>query len=214
MIPRWLPALLIASLLAAGAVSAADTAPRVAMDGRGRLLVHGVPRFVLGVYDSGLGFSPDRGAWEQKLFARDGDRGLDGIPINLYLNYHLGRANLPSVHALMDVLWKRKIVFLQTGNCFEKGSWTRYGPGSFGIMDDGYVRQFARHPGAAGYYIMDECADELIAETEQHHRHLKTLDPGGITFAVPIAAAYRDPGLWAHAAHVLALDPYPMYGKA
>jgi hypothetical protein len=60
---------------------------------------------------------------------------------------------------------------------------------------------------------MDECADELIPETEQHHRKLKTLDPGGITFAVAIAAAYRDPALWVNAADVLAIDPYPMYGK-
>jgi hypothetical protein len=213
MIPRRVLGLLVVSLLLAASADAADKPPRIALDGKGRLVVHGVPRFILGVYDSGGGFSPDRAAWEQKLFARGGDRQLDGIPINLYLNYHLGRANLPSVHALMDVLWKRRIAFLQTGNCFEKGSWTRYGPGSFAIMDDGYVRQFARHPGAAGYYIMDECADELIPETEQHHRKLKTLDPGGITFAVAIAAAYRDPALWVNAADVLAIDPYPMYGK-
>jgi hypothetical protein len=213
MVPRRVLGLLVASLVVVAGVSAAPKPPRTALDSQGRLLVHGVPRFVLGVYDSGGGYSPDRGAWEQKLFARDGDRQLDGIPINLYLNYHLGRANLPSVHALMDTLWKRRIMYLQTGNCFEKGSWTRYGPGSFGIMDDGYVRQFARHSGAAGYYIMDECADELIPETEQHHRQLKALDPGGITFAVAIAAAYRDPAVWANAADVLAIDPYPMYGK-
>ena len=213
MIQRGLLGLLVVLLVVVASVSAADKAPRTAMDAQGRLLVHGVPRFVLGVYDSGFGFSPDRAEWERKIFDRRGERGLDGIPINLYLNYHLGRANMPSVHALMDVLWKRKIVYLQTGNCFEKGSWTRYGPGSFGIMDDSYVRQFAKHPGAAGYYIMDECADDLVPETEQHHRQLKALDPGGITFAVAIAAAYRDPAAWVNAADVLAIDPYPMYGK-
>jgi hypothetical protein len=213
MITRALAPLLVASFVLAAGVSAADKAPRTAIDGQGRLLVHGQPRFVLGVYDSGFGFSPDRAEWERKIFDKGGDRQLDGIPINLYLNYHLGRANLPSVHALMDVLWRRKIAFLQTGNCFEKGSWKRYGPGSFAIMDDGYVKQFAKHPGAAGYYIMDECADDLVAETEQHHRQLKALDPGGITFAVAIAAAYRDPAAWVNAADVLAIDPYPMYGK-
>lgn len=196
------------------AVSASGQAPaRVAADRGGRLLVHGVPRFVLGVYDSGGGYSPDRGAWERMLFDRDGDRGLEGIPINMYLNYTLGRANIPSVHALMDTLWKRKIMYLQTGNCFEKGSWTRYGPASFGIMDDSYVKYFARHRAAAGYYIMDECADELIAETEQNHRRLKALDPGGITLGVAIAAAYRDPRPWAKTVDVLGIDPYPMYGK-
>jgi hypothetical protein len=172
-----------------------------------------VPRFVLGVYDSGLGYTPDQAAWERMLFDRHGDRQLDGIPINMYLNYTLGNANIPSVHALMDTLWKRRIMYLQTGNCFEKGSWTRYGPKSFGIMDEDYVRQFARHRGAADYYIMDECADELVPETEQHHRQLKALDPGGITLAVAIAAAYRDPRPWMNAADVLAIDPYPIYGK-
>jgi hypothetical protein len=213
MIKRGLLGLLVVLLMVVASVSAADKAPRTAMDAQGRLLVHGVPRFVLGVYDSGFGFSPDRAEWERKIFDRRGERGLDGVPINVYLNYHLGRATMPSMHALMDVLWKRKIVYLQTGNCFEKGSWTRYGPGSFGIMDDSYVRQFAKHPGAAGYYIMDECADDLVPETEQHHRQLKALDPGGITFAVAISAAYRDPAAWVNAADVLAIDPYPMYGK-
>ncbi|HMH53572.1 MAG TPA: hypothetical protein VK548_25290 [Candidatus Acidoferrum sp.] len=212
MIQRSLFALLVAVLLVTVGVSAADKPPRTAMDAQGRLLVHGVPRFVLGVYDSGFGYSPDRAEWERKIFDRRGERQLDGVPINLYLNYHLGRADVRSMHALMDVLWKRRIVYLQTGNCFEKGSWTRYGPGSFGIMDDGYVKQLAKHPGAAGYYIMDECADALVPETEQHHRQLKALDPGGITFAVAIAAAYRDPAPWVNAADVLAIDPYPMYG--
>jgi hypothetical protein len=205
---------LLLALITVGTVSAAgETPPRIGTDRQGRLLVHGAPRFVLGVYDSGLGYTPDRAAWERMLFDRDGDRQLDGIPINMYLNYQLGNANIPSVHALMDTLWKRRIMYLQTGNCFEKGSWTRYGPKSFGIMDEGYVRQFARHRAAAGYYIMDECADELVPETEQHHQQLKALDPGGLTLAVAISAAYRDPSRWVNAADVLGIDPYPMYGK-
>jgi len=198
---------------AAGSASAAADTPRIAISPEGRVLIHGVPRFVLGVYDSGLGYTTDRAAWEETLFGRVGARQLDGLPINMYLNYHFGKAPLPAVNALMDVLWKRRIMYLQTGNCFEKGSWRRYGPGSFAIMEDGYVRHFARHPGAAGYYIMDECDDALVSETEEHHRHLKTLDPAGITFAVAIAAAYRDPAKWVKTADVLAIDPYPMYGK-
>ena len=221
---RWATAFVLLSLVisgcasapgsaSAGSASAAGETRRIAISPDGRLLVHGVPRFVLGVYDSGLGYTTDRAAWEETLFARGGARQLDGLPINMYLNYHFGNATTPAVHALMDVLWKRRIMYLQTGNCYEKGSWTRYGPRSFAIMDDGYVRQFARHPGAAGYYIMDECDDALVAETEQHHRQLKALDPAGITLAIPIAAAYRDPARWVNAADVLAIDPYPMYGK-
>ncbi len=216
---RWAIAIVLLSLVvpgcasAPGSASAASETRRIALNPDGRLLIHGVPRFVLGVYDSGIGYTMNRAEWEQMLFARGGARQLDGLPINMYLNYHLGRAPAPAVQALMDTLWKRRIMYLQTGNCFAKGSWTRYGPGSFAIMDDGYVRQFARHPGAAGYYIMDECDDALVEETEKHHRHLKALDPAGITFAVPIAAAYRDPSRWVNAADMLAINPYPMYGK-
>jgi hypothetical protein len=216
---RWTTAIILLSLVisgcasSAGSASAAGETPRLAISPEGRLLVHSIPRFVLGVYDSGIGYTQDRAAWEQTLFTRGGARQLDGLPINMYLNYHFGNAPAPAVHALMDVLWKRRIMYLQTGNCYEEGSWTRYGPRSFAIMDDGYIRQFARHPGAAGYYIMDECDDALVAETEQHHRQLKALDPAGITLAVPIAAAYRDPARWVNAADVLAIDPYPMYGK-
>jgi hypothetical protein len=204
---------LVTLALAAGGVIAGEKSPRVALSPDGRLLMHGVPRFVLGVYDSGLAYSLDRAWWDRALFARDGDRQLDGLPINMYLNYQLGRAPIPQTRALMDTLWRRKIAYLQTGNCFEKGSWTRSGPNSFGIMDEDYVRQFARHPAAAGYYIMDECADELVAETEQHHRQLKALDPSGITLAVLYPAAYRDFARWVNAADVLAVDPYPLYGK-
>lgn len=199
--------------LAVGGVTAGEKPPRMALSPDGRLLVHGVPRFVLGVYDSGLAYSLDRSWWDRTLFARDGERQLDGLPINMYLNYQLGRMPVAQTRALMDALWRRKIAYLQTGNCFEKGGWTRSGPGSFSIMDDDYVRQFARHPGAAGYYIMDECADELVPETEQHHRQLKALDPGGITLAVAYPAAYRDLTRWANAADVIAVDPYPLYGK-
>ena len=209
---RWTVAA-VALAAALTAVSGAADAPRIAIDDGGRLVVHGTPRFVLGVYDSGLGYTLDRGAWERILFAPGGARQLDGVPINMYINYHLGGAPIEATQALMDTLWKRRIMYLQTGNCFAKGSWTRYGPGSFSIMFDSYVRKFARHPGAAGYYIMDECDDSLVGETEQHHRSLKKVDPGGLTFAVAVAAAYRDPARWVNAADVLAMDPYPMYGK-
>ena len=174
--------------------------------------MHGVPRFVLGVYDSGGGYSPDHAFWEQQIFSPSGTRGLQGFPLNLYLNYFLGAMPIDSTNALLDVLNTHGLMYLQTGNCHADGSWTRFGPGSFSIMSQTYVQQFAQHPAAAGYYIMDECDDALITETEQHHQQLKAWDPQGITFAATVAAGYRNPALWINAADVLGTDPYPLYG--
>jgi hypothetical protein len=182
---------------------------RGGFDAKGRLTMHGTPRFVLGVYDSGGGYSSDPAKWEQQI----GDRGLWGTPINVYLNYWLGNMPIGPTNALLDVLNNHGMMYLQTGNCFDAGSWTRYGANSFSIMSQSYVQQFAQHPAALGYYIMDECEDSLIAETESHHQQLKSWDPQGITFAANLAAGYRDPSLWVDAADIMGTDPYPLYGK-
>jgi Divergent InlB B-repeat domain len=174
--------------------------------------MHGVPRFMLGVYDSGGAYSPDPASWENQIFSPSGSRGLQGFPLNMYLNYWLGGMPIDSTNALLDVLHSHGLMFLQTGNCFDDGSWTRYGPGSFSIMSQTYVQQYAQHPAAAGYYIMDECADSLIPETQAHQQQLKSWDPQGITFAATLAAGYRDPSLWRDAVDVLGTDPYPLYG--
>jgi hypothetical protein len=130
----------------------------------------------------------------------------------VYLNYWLGNMPIGPTNALLDVLHNHGMMYLQTGNCFDTGSWTRYGANSFSIMSQTYVQQYAQHPAALGYYIMDECVDALIAETEAHHDQLKSWDPQGITFAANLAAGYRDPALWVDAADVMGTDPYPLYG--
>ena len=174
--------------------------------------MHGTPRFVLGVYDSGGGYSPNPAHWEQQIFSPAGSRGLQGFPLNVYLNYWLGAMPFDSTEALLDVLHNHGMMYLQTGNCFADGSWTRYGPGSFSIMSQTYVQQYAQHPAALGYYIMDECEDSLIPETEAHDAELHVWDPQGITFAANLAAGYRNPALWIDAADIMGTDPYPLYG--
>jgi hypothetical protein len=201
-----------AVLLSVGLSSMVHAQARGGFDDKGRLLMQGTPRFMLGVYDSGGGYSTDPAHWEQQIFLPTGPRGLQDFPLNLYLNYWLGGMPIGPTNALLDVLHDHGMMYLQTGNCFDTGSWTRYGPGSFSIMDRSYVEQYAQHPAALGYYIMDECADPLIAETEQHHQQLKAWDPQGITFAANLAAGYRDPALWTDAADVMGTDPYPLYG--
>ena len=199
-------------LVLAALAPAASAQTRGGFDANGRLTMHGQPRFVLGVYDSGGAFSTDPAKWEQQIFSPTGTRGLQGFPLNVYLNYWLGNMPIGPTNALLDVLHNHGMMYLQTGNCFDTGGWQRYGPGSFSIMSQSYVQQYAQHPAALGYYIMDECADSLIAETEAHQAQLKSWDPQGVTFAANLAAGYRNPALWVNAADVMGSDPYPLYG--
>src|ERR1041384_7669057 len=73
----------------------AQTASRLSFDSNGRFLIHGTPRFVCGVYDSGGSAYLDATGWENQIFTPGGDiwytRGLAGIPINMYLNYWQGQ---------------------------------------------------------------------------------------------------------------------------
>ena len=209
---RRLPLIVMGLLGFVVLASVAHGQTRGGFDGSGRLLMHGTPRFVLGVYDSGGTYSSDPAFWENAIFSTSGPRGLQGFPLNVYLNYWLGGMPIDQTNILLDVLQSHGMMYLQTGNCFADGSWTRYGPTGFSIASQSYVQLFAQHPAALGYYIMDECDDALIPETLQHYQQLKSWDPQGIALTTALAAAYRDPSLWVSGTDILALDPYPLYG--
>ncbi len=209
---RCTHSLLIGCLLVATLAATSQAQTRAGFDANGHLLMHGTPRFALGVYDSGLSYSNDPAYWEQTLFTAGGARELGGIPLNMYLNYWLGAMPITATNSLLDTLQSHGLMYLATGNCFASGSWLRYGATGFSISSQTYVQQFAQHPAAAGYYIMDECDDSLIPETQQHYQQLKSWDPQGLVLATNVAAAYRDPSLWVNAADLMAIDPYPMYG--
>jgi hypothetical protein len=191
---------------------------RAGLDGQGHLTIGGRPRFVLGVYDSGGSYSADPAHWERQVFS---ERGLDGMPIHVYLNYYLGGMPIDATRALLDVLHARGISYLQTGNSFEGGSWRRSLDRPFSIGDEGYVRAFAQHPAALGYYIADEPHDAMLAETVEHHRQLKAWDPDGITLNV-LMAGYpnkqsdkrTEPSMWVNSADVIGIDPYPVSQQA
>ncbi len=205
----------------------AQTPSRLSFDSSGHFLIHGQPRFVRGVYDSGIGWYTDPSQWESVLFLPGGDvwgtRNLGSTAINMYLNYQQGQDTLTQVNAAFTALQKYKVMWLQTTNCFTNTSYTAI-PFSADQPPAGqFSGQLALNSQMAGYYVMDECSDSsygavnLVPETQQHYATLKSYDPQAILMAVPIAAGYRDPKLWTQpasggpTADLFATDPYPLY---
>ena len=188
------------------APASARQSMNVSFDAKNRVLIKGQPRFILGVYDSGMGYSAQDSFWENALWSPTGDRRMDGMKINMYLNYWYGEAPLDAMNALMTNLQKRGVTYLQTGNCFDK-----FPAGTnFNINNsDAYVQQFGAHPGSAGYYTIDECVSTMIPGAFTQYERLRRLDPDSITFSANFGNP--DLGLWRDAADIISTDPYPMY---
>src|SRR5437764_6220666 len=107
----------LAAMAMFGAVATSASAA-MSYDSKGRFVMNGTPRFVLGVYDSGLSASSDPAFYESNLFSASANRLYD-LPINLYLNYHYGQSPMTSMNPLMDVLNNHGMKFLLTANCFD-----------------------------------------------------------------------------------------------
>jgi hypothetical protein len=166
-----------------------------------------VPRFVLGVYDTGPGHGTDDSFWENHLWSRLGARRLDALRINFYLDYRHGEAPADAVKALMSSLQKRGVMYLQAGHCFA----TRVAGPGFGIQrSDGYVRDIGAHPGSGGYYAADACPSTLIPEVFAQYDRLRRLDPDSITLVTHPGAP--DLALWRDGADVLSSAPAPLVG--
>ena len=188
--------------------ASARSSMNVAFDDKNRILLHGTPRFVLGVYDSGIGYNTTDSYWEQTLWTPLGARWMDGLRINLYLNYHFGVAPEAAMNALMTNLQKRGVMYLQTGNCFQN---TPASP-TFQIhASDDYVRTIGTHPGSAGYYTFDECGAGMIPGVFAQYGRLKGLDADSMTFGALLGLP-PDMYLWSDSGDVLSTDPYPLYG--
>jgi hypothetical protein len=160
--------------------AAARASMNVAFDAQNRVLLKGRPRFVLGLYDSGGGFATEDAYWEQRLWSPTGDRRLEGVKFNMYLNYWLGEAPAPAMKSLMANLQKHGVMYLQTGNCFSQ--WAA--GNQFAIHgSDAYVQDIGAHPGSAGYYTADECKSTLAPGIFEQYVRLRQLDPDSMTFA-------------------------------
>ncbi len=177
----------------------------MAFDEENRYLMRGKPVFLLGVYDSGLGYTLPEHAWRDQIFGQS--RRLFELPINIYLNYWYSKTPAAPLKAMMNVLQAHDIVFLQAGNCFQSG----FNTTSMAIHgEDHYVRDLGSHQGLAGYYLMDECAAELAPQVFERARRLRALDPDGITFGT--SNKPTDLFAWRDTIDTVATDPYPIIG--
>ncbi len=187
--------------------AAARSTMNVSVDAKNRVLLKGVPRFILGVYDAGLGYSSDPTFWENTLWSATGDRRMGGMNINMYLNYWYGQAPVDAMTALMANLQQHGVTYLQTGNCFDKY------PADGGFLinsSDAYVQQLAALPGLAGFYTADECLAGLQPGVFAQSLRLRQLAPATVTFSALLGNP--DLTLWRDTVDILSTDPYPMYG--
>ncbi|HHT9152815.1 MAG TPA: hypothetical protein ACFYEM_04690, partial [Candidatus Hypogeohydataceae bacterium YC40] len=123
----------------------------MSFDENNRFLLRGKPTFILGVYDADMPYTNSESTWETQQFGAW--RRLFELPINLYLNFMYGKASITSMDAMMNVLLKHGVLFLQTANCFaQKLNTTLLKV----LTDDYYLAALSAHPGLAGFYIADE----------------------------------------------------------
>lgn len=173
-----------------------------------RFRVNDMPRFLIGVYDSGLGYGSTEAGFNgifdtyRRLNETMGD-------LNAYLNYWWGGVPAPNISAMMDSLDSHQIrLYWQTANCF--GSGMGVADTAPALNDQAYAQTIAAHPNYAGIYIMDECraslADDLFAKTVVSRQW----QPRGADLVVTNRPA--ELGDWYDVGDVLASDPYPLYG--
>ena len=135
-----------------------------------RNVVHfgGKPAFVLGLYTTS-GYSMDRKAYATGDDGWGNDR-IAEAPINLLINYHLGRAPIPRSTVYLDDLHARGIRYLQTVNFYhrEDGQYREIEYPAARQGEDELNRWVAdtlgRHPGLAGFYVADERPAEMVPD--------------------------------------------------
>ena len=179
----------------------------VSFDARNRVMLKGAPRFILGVYDSGMGYKTDAASYETMLWSPSGERRMDGMKINMYLNYWYGDAPADAMNALMTNLQSHGVTYLQTGNCFDH--WAA-DPGFQINASDSYVQTMSAHPANAGFYTIDECITSLVPGAFTQYDRLRRLAPGSITFSANFGNS--DLMLWRDSTDIVSTDPYPLFG--
>jgi hypothetical protein len=193
---------------------------RVWFDERNVLYMDGKPSFVIGLYTTS-GYTTDRAAYAQGM-DRDG-WGLTKMsqaPVNMLINYHLGRAPIPALSAYMDELKSRGIRYVQTVNFYYRED-PQYKEIEYPAAREGeealnrwVARTLSAHPGLAGFYTADERPADMIPRAFAQHRALAAAAPGTVTYAVLGDGTERQAPLWRDTVDVLGLDPYPVVRPA
>lgn len=180
----------------------------VSFDQHNRILLRGRPTFLLGVYDSGLGFSSYETGWEN-LFGSA--RRLFELPINAYLNYWYGEAPNSAWLPLLNVLQNYGIYALTNANCFGSASLQQMTPNCWFLKaPDTDIQTRSAHPAFLGFYAADECRGDLAPGVLGHYQRMKALDSDGLVMGTLLGDSQLS--LWPDAVDLLATDPYPLYG--
>jgi hypothetical protein len=141
---------------------------------------------------------------------------MSQAPINLLINYHLGRAPIPALQVYLDDLNAHGIRYLQTVNFYHRGD------GQYRDIDYPAAKQgedelnrwvadtLGRHPGLAGFYTVDERAADMVPIAFRQQRALAAAAPGTITYGVLGDGWESQAPLWRDAMDVMGLDPYPI----
>jgi len=187
-------------------------------DERNVLHMDGKPAFVIGLYTTG-GYSTTRSTYAQ------GENGwgitkMSEAPVNMLINYHLGRAPMPALMTYMDELASRGIRYLQTVNFYYRDD-PQYKEIEYPAAREGeealnrwVARTLSSHRGFAGFYTADERPSEMVPRAFAQHRVLAAAAPGTITYAVLGDGLERQAPLWRDAVDVMGLDPYPVIKPA
>jgi hypothetical protein len=176
--------------------------------------LNGKPAFVLGLYTTS-GYSMDRNAYGKGDTGWGNDR-IAQAPINMLINYHLGRAPIPALRVYLDDLYAHGIRYLQTVNFYHRGD------GQYREIDYPAAKQgedelnrwvadtLARHPGLAGFYTVDERAADMVPIVHRQYRALAAAAPGTVAYGVFGDGWESQAPLWRDSIDVMGLDPYPI----
>jgi hypothetical protein len=183
------------------------TGLNISTDQNQRILYGGNPVFVLGVYDSAMGYTSTQAAWDAELRSQ---RRLFDLPINFYLNYWYGAAGNAAIVPLIQDLQSHGIGYIDTANC--TGNYL-LSPSAFWLdtASKSDVQTRAATPGYLGVYRADECTSNAAGDVFSYKARTDSLVPGGISLGTMLGD--NSLPLWRDAVDVLATDPYPLYGS-
>lgn len=172
-----------------------------------RMMIRGVPTFILGVYDAPSTLYTTQAAWESYLTL---ERKLFDLPINFYNNYTLGLADNTSFIPFMNDLATHGIMTLQTANAGP--TWPP--DSTFWWLNASTADKTTRaaHSQFLGVYVGDEPGnsyrDTVLAQSIDN----RSIDPDGINFGMLIGTYATDVALWRDACDWMFVDPYTMNG--